>query len=137
MNTAERAAIPDELRDILDKKGIAHVATVTPEGNPRTSPMWFEWDGERVLLSHTKARAKSRDVAANPRIALSITDPDDPYRYIEIRGRVEVEDDPEKTLIDRLAKKYMGQDKYPWDGPGDHRVIFKVTPERVAPQGRR
>ncbi|MDQ3916383.1 MAG: PPOX class F420-dependent oxidoreductase [Actinomycetota bacterium] len=129
------AAIPDDLKDILDKKGIAHVATVTPAGTPRTSPMWYEWDGERVLLSHTTARAKYRDVTANPRIALSITDPDDPYRYIEIRGRVEVEDDPDKALIHRLAKKYMGRDRYPWDGPDDHRVIFKVTPERVAPSG--
>jgi hypothetical protein len=136
MAAADDTRIPEDLKDILDKKGIAHVATVTPDGNPRTSPMWYEWDGEHVLLSHTKARAKSRDVAANPRIALSITDPEDPYRYIEIRGPVEVEDDPDKTLIDRLAKKYMDKDKYPWDGPDDHRVIFKVTPERVAPKGR-
>lgn len=125
--------IPDDLKDILDKKGIAHVATISPAGNPRTSPMWYEWDGERVLLSHTKGRAKYREVLERPRIALSITDPDDPYRYIEIRGRVEVEDDPEKTLIHRLAKKYTGKDRYEWDGPGDERVIFKVTPERVAP----
>ncbi|MDQ3982609.1 MAG: PPOX class F420-dependent oxidoreductase [Actinomycetota bacterium] len=125
--------IPEKLADILEKKGIAHVATVTPSGRPRTSPMWYEWDGEKVLLSHTKGRAKYRDVLAHPQIALSITDPDDPYRYIEIRGPVEVEDDPDKTLIHRLAKKYRGVDRYTWDGPNDHRVIFKVTPERVAP----
>ncbi len=125
--------IPDELKDILDKKGIAHVATISSAGHPRTSPMWYEWDGRQVLLSHTKGRAKYREVLERPRIALSITDPDDPYRYIEIRGRVEVEDDPEKTLIHRLAKKYLGKDRYEWDGPGDERVIFKVTPERVAP----
>ena len=125
--------IPEKLKDILDTKALAHVATVTPGGQPRTSPMWCEWDGERVLLSHTKARAKYRDVQQNPRIALSIAHPDDPYRYIEIRGRVEIEDDPEKTLINRLAKKYRGEDEYRFDGPDDHRVIFKVTPERVAP----
>lgn len=128
------AEVPEKLKDILDKPALAHVATVTPGGSPRTSPMWFEWDGERILLSHTKARAKYRDVQSNPRVALSIADPADPYRYLEIRGRVEIEDDPEKTLIHRLAKKYTGKDRYEWDGPGDDRVIFKVTPDRVAPQ---
>lgn len=128
------AAIPDDLKDILDTTALAHVATVTPAGAPRTSPMWFEWDGRHVLLSHTKARAKFRDVQANPRIALSIVDPENPYRYVEIRGPVEIEDDPDKTLIHRLAKKYRGVDRYEWDGPGDDRVIFKVKPERVAPQ---
>lgn len=128
------AAIPEKLKGILDTAALAHVATVTPNGSPRTSPMWFEWDGERILLSHTKGRAKYRDVQAHPRIALSIAHPDNPYNYIEIRGPVEIEDDPEKTLIHRLAKKYTGQDRYTNDGPDDHRVIFKVTPERVAPQ---
>lgn len=128
------AAIPEKLKDLLDSTAIAHVATVTPGGSPRTSPMWFEWDGEHVLLSHTKARAKTRDVKANPRIALSIADPANPYRYLEIRGPVEIEDDPDKTLINRLAKKYRGVDRYEWDGPGDERVIFKVTPERVVPR---
>jgi PPOX class probable F420-dependent enzyme len=128
--------IPENLADILDTKALAHVATVTPKGRPRTSPMWFEWDGEQILLSHTKARAKYRDLQENPRIAMSIVHPDDPYRYIEIRGRVEIEDDPEKTLIHRLAKKYRGEDEYRFDGPNDHRVIFRVTPERVAPDSR-
>lgn len=127
------ATIPEKLKDILDTTAVAHVATVTPKGQPRTSPMWFEWDGRQILLSHTKGRAKYRDVQENPRIALSIVDPEDPYRYLEIRGRVEIEDDPEKTLIHRLAKKYRGVDRYEWDGPNDHRVIFRVTPERVAP----
>ena len=129
------AAIPEKFNDLLDKPALAHVATVTPQGSPRTSPMWFEWDGEHILLSHTKARAKYRDVQANPRIALSIVDPENPYQYLEVRGPVEIVDDPDKTLIHRLAKKYRGVDRYEWDGPGDERVIFKVTPERVAPQG--
>jgi len=128
------AEVPTQLKDILDSTAVAHVATVTPGGSPRTSPMWFEWDGRHVLLSHTKARAKYRDVQANPRIALSIVDPDDPYRYLEIRGRVEIEDDPDKTLIDRLAKKYRGVDRYEWDGPGDERVIFRVVLERIVPE---
>lgn len=128
------AGIPTDVKDILDSTALAHVATVTPSGDPRTSPMWFEWDGEHVLLSHTKGRAKFRDVQANPRIALSIVDPENPYRYVEIRGPVEIVDDPDKTLIHRLAKKYRGVDRYTWDGPNDHRVIFKVTPERVVPR---
>lgn len=124
------AAIPPEYKDLLESTAVVSVATVTPGGNPRVSPMW---DGERILLSHTKGRAKYRDVRANPRIALAIVDPDDPYRYLEIRGRVEIEDDPDKTLIHRLAKKYTGKDRYEFDGPRDERVIFKVVPERIAP----
>ena len=128
------AAIPEDMKDLLESKALAQVATVTPSGWPRTSPMWFDWDGERVLLSHTKARAKYRDVQANPRVAVSIVDPANSGRYVEIRGGVEVEDDPDKTLIHRLAKKYEGVDEYVGDGPGDERVIFKVKPERVVPR---
>lgn len=125
------AEIPEDMKDLLDSTALAQLATVTPRGWPRTSPMWFDWDGEHVLLSHTKARAKYRDVLSNPRVAVSIVDPGNVGRYLEIRGRVEVEDDPDKTLIHRLAKKYEGADRYEGDGPGDERVIFKVTPERV------
>jgi PPOX class probable F420-dependent enzyme len=79
---------------------------------------------------------QGKDVNRDPRVALSILDPDNPYRYIEIRGFVaEVQDDPEKTLIHALAKKYQGLDSYPYDGPGDERVIFKIAPERVVAHG--
>ena len=126
------AAIPEELADILDQKGFAHMATLGPGGQPHNSPVWYDWDGEYVLVSHTKERQKYRNVQADKRVALSILDPDNPYRYLEIRGVVEeVIDDPDKTLIHKLAKKYRDLDSYPYDGPGDNRVIFKIKPEKV------
>lgn len=128
--------IPASHKDLLDKKGFAHMATLGPEGEPHSSPVWYDWDGEHILVSHTKERQKYRNVTRDPRVALSILDPDDPYRYLEIRGRVaEVEDDPHKRLIDRLAKKYQGKDTYGKDGPGDNRVIFKIEPQRVTTRG--
>lgn len=126
------AGVPEELADILDKKGFAHMATLGPEGEPHNSPVWYDWDGEYVLVSHTKERQKYRNIQANPRVTLSILDPENPYRYLEIRGVVqEVIDDPDKTLINKLAKKYRDLDSYPYDGPGDNRVIFKIKPEKV------
>ena len=126
------AAIPEELADILDKKGFALMATLGPDGQPHNSPVWYDWDGEYVLISHTKERQKYRNVQADKRVALSILDPENPYRYLEIRGVVEeIIDDPDKTLIHKLAKKYRDLDSYPYDGPGDNRVIFKIKPEKV------
>lgn len=126
------AGIPEGLADILDKKGFAHMATFGPDGEPHNSPVWYDWDGEYVLISHTKERQKYRNIQANRRVALSILDPENPYRYLEIRGIVqEVIDDPDKTLINKLAKKYRDLDSYPYDGPGDNRVIFKIKPEKV------
>jgi PPOX class probable F420-dependent enzyme len=121
--------IPETHEDLLEKKGFAHMATLGPDGAPHNSPVWYDWDGSHVLVSHTKERQKFRNVKKDGRVSLSILDPDDPYRYLEIRGVVdEIVDDPEKTLIHRLAKKYRNRDRYTHDGPGDNRVIFKIKP---------
>jgi PPOX class probable F420-dependent enzyme len=124
--------VPESLVDILDDKGFAHLATLGPDGAPQVSPVWYDWDGTYVLVSHTKERQKFRNVKRDARVALSILDPDNPYRYLEIRGVVEeIVDDPDKTLIHKLAKKYRDLDSYPYDGPGDNRVIFKIKPNKV------
>ena len=133
--TEQIERVPESHKDLMQKKGFAHIATVRGDGSPRTSPVWYDWDGSHVLVSHTKGRRKFADVARDPRVALSITDPENPYRYIEIRGLVEVQDDPNKTLIHRLSKKYQGKDRYEYDGPNDHRVIFRISPTRVVTSG--
>ena len=126
------AEIPASHKDLMEAKGFAHLATLRSDGSPRTSPVWYDWDGTYVLISHTKARQKFSDVKRDPRVALSILDPSNPYRYIEIRGEVaEVQDDPDKKLIHALAQKYQGAERYEYDGPGDERVIFKIAPKRV------
>jgi len=128
--------IPQSHADILEKKGFAHVATIGPDGDPQSNPVWYDWDGEFLLFSQTKKRRKYHNLQRNPRTALSITDPDDPYRYLEIRGVTkEIEEDPDNTFIDTLAKKYLGKDEYPWHQPGDERVVVKVKPEHTTTMG--
>ena len=127
------AGYPASHKDILDAPGLAHMATLGPDGAPHSSPVWYEWTGADLLISHTKGRQKYRNVERDPRVALSILDPDDPYRYIEIRGTVEIVDDPEAELIHLLAKKYQGKERY--EGPVGDRVIFKIVPSKVNTYG--
>src|ERR1700688_2251876 len=96
--------IPDKEMDILKSNGMAHVATIGPNHEPQSNPVWFDWDGTHVLISQTKTRQKYRNLQHDPHIALSITDPKNPYHYLEIRGKVvRVEEDPQKKFIDSLA----------------------------------
>jgi PPOX class probable F420-dependent enzyme len=122
--------------DLLDSTALAHVATVGPNGEPQVNPVWFGWDGSHLRFSQTTTRQKYKNVQRDPRVALSIVDPENPYRYLEIRGKVvAVEPDPERAFIDSMAKKYLGQDRYPWHRPGDERIVIVVEPERTTSMG--
>lgn len=116
-------------RDLLDKTAVAHLATIRPDGSLQSNPVWFEWDGSHIKISQTKARQKMRNIDHDPHVALSVTDPDNPYRYLEIRGVVDrVEDDPDRAFIDHLSQRYMGRTPYPYHQPEDERVIVFVRP---------
>jgi PPOX class probable F420-dependent enzyme len=135
MSTAS-SVIPASHADLLERPVLAHVATIGPNGEPQNNPVWFGWDGELLTFSQTTARQKYRNVQNDPRVALSIVDPENPYRYLEIRGIVErIDPDPDKAFIDSMAKKYMGQDRYPWSQPGDERVVLVVRPEHTSQMG--
>ncbi|HEU5004109.1 MAG TPA: PPOX class F420-dependent oxidoreductase [Actinomycetota bacterium] len=125
--------IPESHRDLLEKKGFAHIATVGPKGEPQTTPVWFTWDGSQLMFSNTKGRQKFRNLSRDPRVAVSILDPDNPYRYLEIRGTATIEDDSDKVLIQELGHKYTGTD-YP-SPPEEQRVIIRITPEHVSHMG--
>lgn len=128
--------IPDSLRDLLESNALAHVATIGPNGAPQSNPVWFDWDGEYVKFSQIKTRQKYHNVQRDPRVALSIVDPNNPFRYLEIRGKVErIEEDPDLAFINKMAKKYMGRDVYPGHNPGDERVVLYVKPERTTSMG--
>lgn len=128
--------IPAHYADILEKKGFAHWATIGPSGEPQSSPVWYAWDGERLLVSQTKSRQKYKNVERHPEVAVSITDPENPYRYLEIRGRVEsLDDDGGNAFIDSLAQKYLDQEHYPWHQPGDQRVVVAIRPQRTSAMG--
>ena len=123
--------IPGSHEDLLSSTALAHVATVGPRGEPQNNPVWFDWDGEHVKFSQTKTRQKYRNVSREPRLALSIVDPADPFRYLEIRGLVE--EDPDLAFINSMSEKYLGIDEYQNHRPGDEPIF--VRPEHTAKMG--
>jgi PPOX class probable F420-dependent enzyme len=128
--------IPATHRDLLESQALAHVATIGPNGEPESSPVWFGWDGTHVLFSLTKKRQKYRNLKRDPRIALSFVDPENPYRYLEIRGTVaRIDEDPNLDFINSMAKKYLNQDKYGNHRPGDERVVIVVEPQHTTHMG--
>lgn len=136
MTQTREPVIPASHADLLDSTALAYIATIGPAGEPQVTPVWFDWDGEYVRFSQTTTRQKYLNVQRDPRIALSVVDPANLYRYLEIRGRVvEVEPDPNRAFIDKMAKKYLGEDVYPWHRPGDERIVIVVEPEHTTHMG--
>jgi PPOX class probable F420-dependent enzyme len=130
------SAIPTSHADLLDSTALAHVATIGPDGEPQNNPVWFGTDNGNILFSQTKTRQKYKNVQRDPRIALSIVDPANPYRYLEIRGVVErIDEDPNRDFVNSMAKKYMNQDVYPGHQEGDERVVVVVRPEHSTSMG--
>ncbi len=130
--------IPDSHADLLhwETRAFAHMATVGPKAEPHSSPMWFDWDGTHIAVSMTKTRQKYRNLHRDSRTSLSIMDPANPYRYVEIRGEmVDIEDDPDIDFISRLADKYLGEERYPWHRPADERVKITIRPTSVSGMG--
>jgi PPOX class probable F420-dependent enzyme len=119
--------------DLFDKKSFASIATIMKDGSPQVSPVWVDYDGENILVNTAKERQKMKNINRDARIALSIQDPDNPYRKLIIRGRVvkEIEQGADEH-IDKLAKKYTGLDTYQNRTPGMVRVILKIKPEHVS-----
>jgi PPOX class probable F420-dependent enzyme len=126
------SVIPSSHADLFEKKSFAHLATLMPGGQPQVTPVWVDYDGHHVLINTAEGRQKDKNLQKDERVALSILDPENPYRYLEVRGRV-----AERSLqgadahIDAMALKYLGQDKYPYRRPTEVRVIYKIEPEHV------
>ena len=128
--------IPVEYRDLLTKKAFAHLATVMPDGSPQVTPVWFDEEGHHLRVNSTVGRLKDRNIRRDPRVSLSILDPDNPYRYLEVRGRVvEITETGADSHIDALARKYMGVDIYPFHQAGVKRVIYKIEPLKFSSMG--
>jgi PPOX class probable F420-dependent enzyme len=124
--------IPDKYVDILQKRSFAHIATLMPDGSPQVTPVWIDYDGKYILVNSARNRQKDLNMRRDPRVTLSIQDPDDPYRFIQIRGTViEINSDGADAHIDKLAHKYLGVEKYPNRRPGEVRVIYKIAPQRI------
>jgi PPOX class probable F420-dependent enzyme len=123
------ASIPSQFLDLFEKKAFGSLATLMPDGTLQVTPVWVDFDGKRVIVNSARGRRKDRNMNAGASVALAIMDPDNPYRYLEVRGRVaEVTEQGADEHIDRMAKKYLGQDKYPFRQPGEVRVIYRIDP---------
>lgn len=130
------ATVPDEYGDLLKKPAFAHLATLMKDGSPQVTPVWCDYDGTHVRVNSAKERLKDKNMRRDKRVALSIQDPDNPYRYMAIRGTVEqITQDGADAHIDALAKKYLGKERYPFRAPGEVRVIYRIRPDRVASYG--
>jgi PPOX class probable F420-dependent enzyme len=123
--------VPESHRDLLERPLIAHVATVRVDGGVQSNPMWFGWDGERIRLTHTRTRQKFRNLEAEPRVALSITDPADAQRYLEIRGVVETVDDDKGGRFYRELRQRYGVDPDLPMPDADVRVVLVIRPTTV------
>ena len=130
------AAIPEKFLDLFQKKAFANLVTLMPSGSPQVTPIWCDYDGEHVLINSARGRQKDRNMKRDPRVALAILDPDNAYRYIEIRGKVvEITEQGADEHINKMAKKYLGKDIYPFRKPGEVRVLYKIQPQRVLTYG--
>jgi PPOX class probable F420-dependent enzyme len=130
------ANIPEKFRDLFSKPAFANLATIMPNGAPQVTPVWLDYDGKHLLVNSAKGRQKDRNMRRGPRVALAIMDPENPYRFLEVRGRVaEITEKGADAHIDKMAKKYLGKDKYPGRAPGEVRVLYKIEPQHVHSMG--
>jgi PPOX class probable F420-dependent enzyme len=128
--------IPETFKDLFEKKAFANLATLNSDGTPQVTPVWVDYDGDYVLVNSARGRRKDKNMARNSAVALAIQDPDNPYRYLEVRGKVaEITEEGADQHIDKMAKKYLGADKYPGRQPGEVRVLYKIKPERTSKMG--
>lgn len=126
----------DDFLDLLQhKKAFASLATVMADGLPQVTPVWFDYTGGMIRVNTARGRTKARTLKAGAPVALAILDPDNPYRYVQVRGRVErVTEAGADGHIDALARKYLGKDTYPFRGPGEVRVLCEIRPVSVSGQ---
>ena len=129
-------AIPEKYRDLFTKRAFASLSTLMPDGSPQVTPVWCDVEGDLVIFNSAKGRQKDKNVRRDPRVAVAIVDPENPYRYLEIRGKVvEITERGADEHIDKMAKKYLDVDKYPYRQKDEVRVIYKIQPEHTTMMG--
>ena len=130
------ASIPQNYMDLFNKPAFGVLTTLMPDGSPQTQPVWVDFDNGQVWVNSALGRQKDKNMRRDPRVAVTLMDPENPYRYLEIRGKVkEITQNGAATHIDKMAKKYLGKDKYPFAQPGEQRVLYKIKPEHVHTMG--
>lgn len=126
------ATIPAGFMDLFQKPGFAHLATLNADGSPQVTPVWVDFDGTHLLVNTARGRVKDRNLRRDKRVALTITDPANPYRYLGIQGHVvTMIEEGADAHIDKMAKKYMNKDSYPFRTPTEVRVLVRIEPDKV------
>src|SRR3974390_664879 len=130
------ATVPESHKDLFNKKAFGSFTTLMPDGSPQTTPVGVGLADGKVIVNTALGRQKDKNVRHDPRVAITLIDPENPYRYLEVRGRVdEITQDGAAEHINKMAKKYLGVDKYPYGQPGEQRVLVKITPHKFSTMG--
>jgi PPOX class probable F420-dependent enzyme len=129
------ATIDDKQREFLEQPFVGTVTTLRNDGSPHSTIVWVDTDTDEVLFNTAVGRAKERHLRKDPRVSLLVVDPEDTHRWLAISGNAELTTEGADAQIDKLAKKYLGQDEYPWRSPGQQRVMVRIRPERVEGYG--
>lgn len=127
--------IPQPARRLLKQPAFAHLGTLMKDGTPQVTPVWVDVDDGHVVVNSAEGRVKVNNLRRDPRASVEVQDPDNPYAYVSIRGRAELTHEGADEHIDDLAKRYLGQDTYPYRQPGEVRVKIEIDPERVQTYG--
>jgi PPOX class probable F420-dependent enzyme len=129
-------AIPENYLDLFKKPAFGNLGTVMKDGSPQVTPIWVDYDGKYVRFNSALGRVKDKNVRRDPRVSISVVDPENPYRYVEVRGRVvEITQHGADEHINSLSQKYLGKPVYPFRQPGEVRVTYKIEPEKVHSMG--
>jgi PPOX class probable F420-dependent enzyme len=129
-------SVPEKYADLLGKKTFATLGTLMPDGSPQVTPVWFDYDGKHVRVNSALGRVKDKNIRRDPRVSLSIPDPENPYRYLEIRGKVvDITQNGADDHINSLSQKYHGNPVYPYRQPGEVRVLYKIEPVKFSSMG--
>jgi len=125
--------ISEGVRKLFEEANFAHLATLMPDGSPQVTAVWVDFDGRHVLVNTAEGRQKPRNIRRDPRVAIDVIRQGSEYAFAQVRGRVvEITSEGAEEHIDRLAKKYLGQDRYPFRQAGEERIILKIAPEHVS-----
>lgn len=128
--------IPEKYADLFEKPAFGNLGTLMPDGSPQVTPVWVDLDGKFVRFNSAKGRVKDKNIRRDPRVSITLQDPANPYRYLEIRGRVvDITENGADDHINKLSQKYLGKPVYPYRQPGEVRVIYRIEPQKVNSMG--
>ena len=135
MATVAERQLTEKQRAFLENPFVGTVTTLRPDGSPHSTVVWVDVDGDELSFNTAVGRAKVRHLRDNQRVSLMVVDPEDPYRWVAVDGRAELTSEQADAQIDRRAKKYLGQDEYPWRNPRETRITVRIHPQHVEDYG--